>query len=89
MLGPLLVIISGEAVSLGPPLQRKVLAALLVRRNVTVPRRTLLTDVWSEDAAVFDEWERDEPCSRRCSSKVTTRCRPTGRRSPGSAWTSR
>ena len=60
VLGPLLVVVGGGAVSLGPPLQRKVLTALLVRRNVTVPRRTLLADVWSADAAAFDEWELDE-----------------------------
>lgn len=60
VLGPLLAVLDDEVVSLGPPLQRKVLAALLVRRNVTVPRRTLLADVWSADAAVFDDWELDE-----------------------------
>jgi DNA-binding SARP family transcriptional activator len=60
VLGPLAVERDGDPVPLGPPLQRKVLAALLVRRNVTVPRRTLLADVWSGDAAVFDEWELDE-----------------------------
>jgi len=60
MLGPLAVVLDNEPIPLGPPLQRRVLAALLLRRNENVPRRALIEDVWSADAIVFDGWELEE-----------------------------
>jgi DNA-binding SARP family transcriptional activator len=57
ILGPLAVHIDGVPLRLGSPAQRRVLAALLLRRNETVPRAVLISEVWHADAEVFDEWE--------------------------------
>jgi len=63
ILGPLVVSVDQKALKLGGPMQRKVLAALLVRRNVTVPCHTLIADVWSHDEGPFVSEELEE--SRR------------------------
>ncbi|MEU4160789.1 BTAD domain-containing putative transcriptional regulator [Actinoplanes sp. NPDC026670] len=60
VLGPLAVLLDGESIPLGPPLQRRVLASLLLRRNENVPRRTLIEEVWSADAEAFDGWELED-----------------------------
>ncbi|MFD1364087.1 BTAD domain-containing putative transcriptional regulator [Actinoplanes sichuanensis] len=60
VLGPLAVELDGESLPLGPPLQRRVLAALLLRRNENVARRTLIEEVWSADAEAFDGWELED-----------------------------
>jgi DNA-binding SARP family transcriptional activator len=60
VLGPLAIILDGTPIPLGPPVQRRVLAALLLRRNETVSRRTLIAEVWSADAEVFDLLELEE-----------------------------
>jgi DNA-binding SARP family transcriptional activator/tetratricopeptide (TPR) repeat protein len=52
ILGPLVVVSDNETkLDLGPAMQRKVLAALLVRRNEDVSRRTLIADVWLDGVA--------------------------------------
>lgn len=60
ILGPLAIILRGEPIRLGPPVQRRVLAALLLRRNEIVPRRVLISEVWPADADVFAAWELEE-----------------------------
>jgi DNA-binding SARP family transcriptional activator len=60
VLGPLAVVVDDEPIPLGPPLQRRVLAALLLRRNENVSRRTLIEEVWPSDALAFDGWELEE-----------------------------
>ncbi|RSM64342.1 hypothetical protein DMB66_20815 [Actinoplanes sp. ATCC 53533] len=60
VLGPLAIILDGTPIPLGPPVQRRVLAALLLRRNETVARRALIAEVWSADAEVFTPMELEE-----------------------------
>jgi DNA-binding SARP family transcriptional activator len=60
VLGPLAVVLDDEPIPLGPPLQRRVLTVLLLRRNENVSRRTLIEDVWPSDAAAFDGWELED-----------------------------
>jgi DNA-binding SARP family transcriptional activator len=60
VLGPLMVVLDGAPIPLGSPVQRRVLAALLLRRNETVSRSALIAEVWSADAEVFEAWELEE-----------------------------
>lgn len=60
VLGPLAIILDGTPIPLGPPVQRRVLAVLLLRRNEIVSRRALIAEVWSADAEVFELSELEE-----------------------------
>lgn len=60
ILGPLRVRTALADIDLGGPLQRKVLAVLLARRNEIVPRRELIGAIWSDDVAAFDIYELED-----------------------------
>ena len=49
VLGPITTTIDGEAVSLGSPMQRALLAALLLRANEVVSRHRLVDALWGEN----------------------------------------
>jgi SARP family transcriptional regulator, regulator of embCAB operon len=49
MLGPLQVLVDGQAVAMGTPKQRAVLAALLVNRNRPVSADALIAAVWGDE----------------------------------------
>lgn len=50
MLGPLSADVSGRPLSIGGPIQRRLLASLLARAPAVVPADTLVDDVWGEAA---------------------------------------
>jgi predicted ATPase/DNA-binding SARP family transcriptional activator len=49
VLGPITATVDGEAVSLGSPMQRALLAALLLRANQVVSRDHLVDALWDDD----------------------------------------
>ncbi len=49
LLGPLEVLVDGKAVELGPPMQRALLAALLISRNQVVSSGRLFDAMWDEE----------------------------------------
>jgi len=49
ILGPLEATVDGDPVALGAPMQRALLAALLLRRNEVVARDRLITVLWGEE----------------------------------------
>ena len=49
ILGPVEAVSAGEALRLGGPKQRAVLALLLLRRNEVLPRERLIDAIWGED----------------------------------------
>lgn len=50
VLGPLRVSVDGRPMPLGTPKQRAVLALLLINRNRTVPRDSIVDAIWGDDA---------------------------------------
>jgi DNA-binding SARP family transcriptional activator len=49
ILGPLEVVSEGEAIALGGPKQRAVLANLIVRANQIVPTDVLIDEIWGDE----------------------------------------
>ena len=50
VLGPLQVSVDRQPVPLGTPKQRAVLALLLINRNRTVPRDSIIDGIWDDSA---------------------------------------
>src|SRR5205085_11008123 len=64
VLGPVEVRIDGQALSLGGPKQRALLALLLLRRNEIVPRDQLIDALWGERGPASAQRSLDTYVSR-------------------------